>query len=113
MAKYMNTNTGDIYTAEEIEVLYNQFQSEIEESIGEKFSTFSDYINHLVRKNSLMEIGDKVYTADRESGTFIEEFETVDDAKVAIGEYEEFDREDGTYEPGFYDVVDENHVSLI
>ena len=55
----------------------------------------------------------KIYTADRETGTFIDEFETVADAKAAIEEYEETDRENDAYEPGFYDIVDENHCSLI
>lgn len=55
----------------------------------------------------------KIYTADRETGTFIDEFETVEDAKLAIMEYEEYEKEEGVYEPDFYDIVDENHVSLI
>ena len=55
----------------------------------------------------------KIYTADRETGTFIDEFETVADAKAAIEEYEETDRENDAYEPCFYDIVDENHCSLI
>lgn len=55
----------------------------------------------------------KIYTADRETGTFIDEFETIEDAKAAIEEYEEYEKEEGVYEPDFYDIVDENHISLI
>ena len=55
----------------------------------------------------------KIYTADRETGTFIDEFETVADAKAAIEEYEETDRANDAYEPDFYDIVDENHISLL
>lgn len=55
----------------------------------------------------------KIYTACRETGTFIDEFETVADAKAAIEEYEATDRENDAYEPDFYDIVDENHCSLI
>ena len=55
----------------------------------------------------------KIYTADRETGTFIDRFETVADAKAAINEYEESDKAEGTYEPDFYDIVDEDHVSLV
>jgi hypothetical protein len=55
----------------------------------------------------------KIYTADRETGTFIDEFETVEDAKLAIMEYEATDKEYDDYKPNFYDIVDENHCSLI
>jgi hypothetical protein len=55
----------------------------------------------------------KIYTADRETGTFIDEFETVEDAKLAIMEYEATDKEYDDYKPDFYDIVDENHCSLI
>lgn len=54
-----------------------------------------------------------IYTADRETGTFIDEFETVGDALAAIRQYEEEDKADETYEPEFYDVVNENHDSYI
>lgn len=54
----------------------------------------------------------KVYTADRETGTFIKEFESVKEAKEAIRNYEEEDKADGIYEADFYDVVDENHCSI-
>lgn len=54
-----------------------------------------------------------VYTADRETGSFIDEFETVGDALSAIRQYEEADKAEGIYERGFYDVVDGNHVSYI
>lgn len=53
------------------------------------------------------------YTADRETGTFIDEFETVGDALEAIHQYEEDDKAEGVYVPEFYDVVDENRNSYI
>lgn len=111
--RYINTNTGEIFTAEEIEVLFNQFKPEIEDTKKMKFNTFTDYLDTLIREDGLREVGDKVYTADRETGTFIDEFETVEDAKAAIEEYEEYEKEEGVYEPDFYDIVDENHCSLI
>lgn len=55
----------------------------------------------------------KIYTANKETGTIIDEFKSIDEAKKAIENYEETDKEDGTYEPNFYDVVDEDHCSLI
>lgn len=55
----------------------------------------------------------KIYTADRETGTVIEECGSVQDALARITDYEEQDRLDGSYEEDFYDVIDENHCTLI
>lgn len=54
----------------------------------------------------------KIYTADRETGTFIEEVKNYKAAKTRIRSYEAKDRKDGTYEPNFYDIVDENHCTI-
>ena len=54
----------------------------------------------------------RIYTADRETGTFIEECNSVQDALARIISYEEQDKLDGSYEEDFYDVVDENHCTL-
>lgn len=54
----------------------------------------------------------KYYTADRETGTIIDEFATMADAIKAIEGYEEADKADGTYEDDFYDVVDEYGASV-
>ena len=55
----------------------------------------------------------RIYTADRETGTVIEECSSVQDALARIASYEEQDKLDGSYEEDFYDVVDENHRTLI
>lgn len=55
----------------------------------------------------------KIYTADRETGTFIEECASIDEALAKIEEYEEADKKEGTYEEGFYDVVNEDHETLV
>ncbi len=52
------------------------------------------------------------YTADRETGTFIEAFATVTDARDAIRNYEADDRVNSIYESDFYDIVDEDHRSI-
>lgn len=52
------------------------------------------------------------YTADRETGTFIDEFDTYEKAMAAIRSYEETDRKEGTYTEDFYNVVDEEHISM-
>lgn len=54
----------------------------------------------------------KIYTANRETGTFIDEFKSIEDAQNAIKQYEECDREEGVYEENFYDVVNDNHESI-
>ena len=46
----------------------------------------------------------KYYTANRETGTIIDEFNTIEEAEQAIEQYEAADKEDGTYEEDFYEV---------
>lgn len=46
----------------------------------------------------------KYYTADRETGTIIDEFNTIEDAMVAIKQYEIQDIKEGFYEDNFYEV---------
>lgn len=55
----------------------------------------------------------KIYTANRETGSFIEEIDNIDDGLALIREYEAEDKKDGTYTPNFYDIVDEDHCSII
>ena len=55
----------------------------------------------------------KFYTADRETGTFIDKVESIEQGKKMIDVYEWEDKANGYYEPNFYDVVDENHCSVI
>ncbi len=52
------------------------------------------------------------YTADRETGSFIDSFETYEDALKAIEGYEAEDKENGDYTPDFYDIVDEEHMHI-
>ena len=55
----------------------------------------------------------KCWTADRRTGTFIDRFYSIEEAKSAIREYEESDKKDGDYEENFYDIVNDSHYSLI
>lgn len=55
----------------------------------------------------------KYYTADKEAGNKIEMFNSIEEAEKAIISYEEEDRREGTYTPNFYDIIDENSVSVI
>ena len=55
----------------------------------------------------------RYFTAARETGDFIDEFDTYEDCKNAILEYEAYDKDDDSYEPDFYDIVDEDHRSYM
>lgn len=55
----------------------------------------------------------KYYTADKETGTIIDEFDTLEEAIAEIKKYEEIDKIEGTYEDEFYDVVNEDRCSLL
>ena len=54
----------------------------------------------------------KIFTADRETGTFIEKCESVEQARELIKKYEAEDMSNGLYEENFYDIVNENHESI-
>ena len=54
----------------------------------------------------------KIYTADRETGTFIEECNSIEEAKELIAQYEEQDKINYVYEENFYSIVDEEHCEV-
>ena len=76
-------------------------------------NVYTDYIIILskgcTRKERIM----KIYTANRETGSFIEEAETIDMARAMIRFYEDEDKRNDVFEPNFYDVVNQNHESLL
>jgi len=43
---------------------------------------------------------------DAEAGNFIDSFSTLEEAEKALAEFEEEDRKEGTYEAGFYEIVE-------
>ena len=47
----------------------------------------------------------KYYTTARETGTIIDEFETVEGAMQAIEDYEQEDTSNDCYEEDFYEIV--------
>lgn len=55
----------------------------------------------------------KIYTACRETGILIDEFKTVEEALNEIKRYEIIDKKNGVYETDFYDVVNEDRISLL
>lgn len=73
-----------------------------------------EYVVKLLARCVMMDMEErKVYTADRETGTFIDEVSTIEEGFKKITEYEQADRNDGSYEPDFYDIVDRDHCTLI
>lgn len=48
----------------------------------------------------------KYFTADKETGTVIDEVSSVAEGKKLIASYEQDDKNDGVYEENFYDIVD-------
>ena len=54
----------------------------------------------------------KIYTADRETGTFIEECKSIEEARELIAMYEEQDKINDVYEEDFYAIVDEEHCTI-
>ena len=55
----------------------------------------------------------KLYTADREAGNLIDEIENINEGINLIKEYEKIDLEEGTFTPDFYDIVNEDHESML
>lgn len=55
----------------------------------------------------------KFYVADKETGTFIEEVETIEAGLLKIKSFESDDKREGTFEADFYNVVDEEHCSVL
>lgn len=55
----------------------------------------------------------KIYVSDRETGTIIEEVNSIFEGEKLIDIYEEQDKIDGNYEKDFYDIINENKKSLI
>ena len=53
------------------------------------------------------------YVTDKETGTIIENVETINEGKKLIHQFEESDKAEGIYEPDFYDVVDDDRCSVI
>lgn len=50
---------------------------------------------------------------NRESGTIIEEFETLEEAKEEVAYYEELDKEHEIYEPDFYEIYDTEKEEIV
>ena len=55
----------------------------------------------------------KLYTADKETGTFIEEIKSIEEGAAMILLYEKDDIANGNYVDDFYDIVNENHESVL
>lgn len=54
----------------------------------------------------------KLYVADKETGTFFDEVQSIAEGLEMIKFYEEDDRRNGVFEADFYEIVDEEHCSV-
>lgn len=54
----------------------------------------------------------KYYTADKETGTKIDSFDTFDDALDAIYEYEKEDKNEGVFEYDYYSIIDDDDETV-
>lgn len=54
----------------------------------------------------------KLYVADRQTGTFMEEVSSINEGIEVIKSFEEEDKDNEEYEPGYYDIVDEEHHTV-
>lgn len=43
---------------------------------------------------------------DREAGNIIDRFSTYEEAQQALNQYEQEDKEEGTYTPDFYEIIE-------
>ena len=48
----------------------------------------------------------KYIIRDRETGTFIDEFATYEEAQKELDRFEQIDKEEGNYTPDFYEIVE-------
>lgn len=54
----------------------------------------------------------KLFVADRETGTFMEEVKTIEEGLKVIAGFEKEDKENDCYSENFYNIVDEEHSSV-
>lgn len=93
-------------------VLYNYREGDTEKEKSMK----ADATTKLYKKAGISEEEKNmgtIYVSDKETGTFIEKVESIEAGIAKIKEFEEADKQEGTFELDFYDIVDENHCSLI
>ena len=48
----------------------------------------------------------KYIIRDREAGNTIDRFNTLEEAKAALSQYEASDKEDGIYQKDFYEIIE-------
>lgn len=54
-----------------------------------------------------------LYTASSDGGFFIDQIETIEEGKRLIAAYEDADRKKHIYTPGFYDIVNDGHRTVL
>ena len=67
--------------------------------------TLEKTIEEVAKEYDLAPASILIGVCDRETGTFIDAFASVEEAKKAIAEYEEEDKKEGTYAAYFYEIA--------
>lgn len=80
------------------------------ETVGNK----QGYIKRLIREDIARNATKKqLYVANSWTGAFIEPVSSLNEGLRLIEQFENRDREDGTFREDFYTIVDQDHVSIL
>ena len=116
---------GRRITEDDMGIIASYMDDEIREAVHGKLASYEpeefiqEYLERdpefedLLRREFDFDNSDEFWTADKETGSFIESYDSISDARKAIEGYEEQDKAEGIYTPNFYDVVNDEHDSVI
>ena len=84
---------------------YKEFLELVEANVEDYIPNYAeDYMDGYVCQ---------LWVANRETGALIDQVENIAEGLEIIRQHEESDREEGTYAPDSYDIVTENHYSVL
>lgn len=119
LEKIEDDNYGTAYIVRDVDYCIEQAEDwkNMRGDYAEEREELSDEEISAIIENRLVDVtiikAAKMYTADRETGTFIDEVFSIEEGKKRIADYEKKDKEDGTYTEDFYDIVDDEHCSIL
>ena len=94
-----------------------KFNVKTDADILELFETIDNkqgYIKRLIREDIARNATKKqLYVANSWTGAFIEPVSSLNEGLRLIEQFENRDREDGTFREDFYTIVDQDHVSIL
>ena len=111
MKLYKNIDTNEIWTLEEIKDSYESVKYEI----SDEPESFESYLDDLLQKGYAGQGGlveTNIFVADKQTGTFIERVESIEEGIEKIKEFEGSDKAEGIFEEDFYTIVDQEHCEV-